>query len=252
MSGSGNRSEIIQLLTDPFPIRKPSSTVRQRCFFAELGQCTDDFLEHNLQITAPRLGDCFVLLPHHMFVMRVGNGFRPMRGVVPAAQELSGGVLPMKSVFVRRFSQDDLPDMQQTSVTKNNLGLQTELVTFPENPEQNDQKIREYQEMMFHQPFWFRIFRVGAILVVRLDMPGLYRRPMAFDQIKQHRGILVIALPPLQGCLRVFPVQQIIFQREIFRTLAPLALLNAIKRCTVFLFEHTAFGLITGKFGKRL
>ena len=35
------------------------------------------------------------------------------------------------------------------------------IVTFPENPEQNDQKIRESKEVVFHRPFWFRIFRVG-------------------------------------------------------------------------------------------
>ena len=33
--------------------------------------------------------------------------------------------------------------------------------TFPENPEQNEQKIRESKEVVFHRPFWFRIFRVG-------------------------------------------------------------------------------------------
>nr|VFJ66681.1 MAG: hypothetical protein BECKFW1821C_GA0114237_101054 [Candidatus Kentron sp. FW] len=98
--------------------------------------------EHNFQITTPRFGNCFVLLPYHMFVMRMGDDFRPMRGVVPAAQELSGGVLPVKSVFVHRFSKDNLPDMQQTSVMKNDLSLQTE---------------------------------IRAILVVRLDVPRLYR-----------------------------------------------------------------------------
>nr|VFK66361.1 MAG: Acyl transferase domain-containing protein [Candidatus Kentron sp. UNK] len=38
---------------------------------------------------------------------------------------------------------------------------QSVIVTFPENPEQNDQKIRESKEVVFHRPFWFRIFRVG-------------------------------------------------------------------------------------------
>nr|VFK51696.1 MAG: hypothetical protein BECKTC1821D_GA0114238_11379 [Candidatus Kentron sp. TC] len=35
-------------------------------------------------------------------------------------------------------------------------------VIFPENPRQNDRKIRAFQEPMFHRPFWFWIFRVGG------------------------------------------------------------------------------------------
>nr|VFK20659.1 MAG: hypothetical protein BECKLPF1236A_GA0070988_102703 [Candidatus Kentron sp. LPFa]VFK34525.1 MAG: hypothetical protein BECKLPF1236C_GA0070990_102774 [Candidatus Kentron sp. LPFa] len=38
-----------------------------------------------------------------------------------------------------------------------------ELVTFPENPEQNDQKSENLKNVVFHRPFWFRIFRVGNI-----------------------------------------------------------------------------------------
>nr|VFK08577.1 MAG: Predicted AAA-ATPase [Candidatus Kentron sp. LPFa]VFK25152.1 MAG: Predicted AAA-ATPase [Candidatus Kentron sp. LPFa] len=36
-----------------------------------------------------------------------------------------------------------------------------ELFTFPENPEQNDQKSENLKNVVFHRPFWFRIFRVG-------------------------------------------------------------------------------------------
>nr|VFK19624.1 MAG: hypothetical protein BECKLPF1236B_GA0070989_11794 [Candidatus Kentron sp. LPFa] len=61
------------------------------------------------------------------------------------------------------------------------------IFTFPENPEQNDQKIRESKKVVFHRPFWFRIFRVGFFRYVdRASHPCKNSRPIYSEC--GHRG----------------------------------------------------------------
>nr|VFK11764.1 MAG: hypothetical protein BECKLPF1236B_GA0070989_102420 [Candidatus Kentron sp. LPFa] len=48
------------------------------------------------------------------------------------------------------------------------------LVTFPEHPEQNDQKSENLKNVVFHRPFWFRIFRVGKYYVTLDPMGHLF------------------------------------------------------------------------------